>query len=231
MTTPCEPFDGIPDDQEPEVMPGFEAHPFTSAPWPPLSREQVVELHDALIAWRRAEERVGPHTRAEHNARTPGNVDDRLLDVLERLGIGAPPKRTWEQVKSSLVRLPLVFASPPTGAPGPVNWTSTFSTELYPEDDTWADLGRSLPVTQLYKSLAQDYETTPRTPDESYLMPKEQGLGDPGVVEAMRAKWERMVKSPSVGKSLSSDEAPSVRPPLGFAELTLSDDDSPTVDR
>ena len=79
----------------------FETEPWSvrqefREPWPPLSREQVVQLHEALVAWRRAEERVSRYNRAAYNARHPQNVDDLLLSLLVRLGIGAPPlPRTW----------------------------------------------------------------------------------------------------------------------------------------
>lgn len=58
-------------------------------PWPPLSREQVVELHEALVAWGRASMRC---------KRECGNWDDgyfadehlRLSRLLEHLNIGTP---------------------------------------------------------------------------------------------------------------------------------------------
>lgn len=73
-------------DQEPTVMPGFT----TSAtdPWPPLSREQVVELHEALVRFMR--------TCTE---REDFNWAARVLSVaLRQLGIGTPPTtRRWTE--------------------------------------------------------------------------------------------------------------------------------------
>ena len=72
------PFEGIPAGQEPEVMPGFTA-PATD-PWPPLSREQVVELHEALIEFLKA----------------PMRAPNRLAMRLLALNIGTPPQpRRW----------------------------------------------------------------------------------------------------------------------------------------
>lgn len=96
------PFEGIPAGQEPEVMPGFTA-PATD-PWPPLSREQVVELHEALIEFLKA----------------PMKAPNRLAMRLLALNIGTPPQsRRWtnddiqaalekrEEPTASLVSSPL----------------------------------------------------------------------------------------------------------------------------
>ena len=88
-----QPFEGIPAGQEPEVMPGFTAP--AAGPWPPLSREQVVELHEALVSFRTAYNECGGRT---------GNLGDPLMlqelwalgELLERLNIGTPPQpRRW----------------------------------------------------------------------------------------------------------------------------------------
>lgn len=84
------------DNPRPPDPPSMSIPLLDTSPWPPLSREQVVQLHEGLVAWRRAESRVGTHTRASYNARNPQNVDDQLFNLLVDLGIGSPPpKRTW----------------------------------------------------------------------------------------------------------------------------------------
>lgn len=63
------------------------------APWPPLSREQVVELHQELVEFYAGMKRcvdlgINDSARAAYA--------ERLTIVLHRLGIGSPPPtRTW----------------------------------------------------------------------------------------------------------------------------------------
>lgn len=92
--------------QEPTGMPGFEAARGGPLPpkvtlligegWPPLSREQVVELHEALVSF----------VQEMSSARKPMSSDDQqttiwgaavgLHGLLERLNIGTPPQpRRW----------------------------------------------------------------------------------------------------------------------------------------
>lgn len=87
------PFEGIPAGQEPEVMLGFTA-PATD-PWPPLSREQVVELHEALRAFQEDWALSMRLWGAMMDLKQRGAAA-RLSLALNGLGIGTPPQsRRW----------------------------------------------------------------------------------------------------------------------------------------
>lgn len=108
-------------DQEPTVMPGFTAPvdqdivrstsdqqvlaaPLGSydrlelEPWPPLSREQVVELHCALCDWSRAFKPALTPAECLGRMQTQLSADESLLALLQRLGIGTPaPTKRWSE--------------------------------------------------------------------------------------------------------------------------------------
>jgi len=115
------PLEGIPAGQEPTVMPGFTAPvdqdivrstadqqvlaaPLGSydrlelEPWPSLSREQVVELHCALCDWSRAFKPALTPAECLGRMQTQLSADESLLALLQRLGIGTPPKtKRWSE--------------------------------------------------------------------------------------------------------------------------------------
>ena len=80
--------------QDPNAPPesGMTSIPL-GAPWPPLSREQVAELHQELVEFYAGMKRcvdlgINDSARAAYA--------ERLTIVLHRLGIGSPPPtRTW----------------------------------------------------------------------------------------------------------------------------------------
>ena len=117
------PLQDVPDLQDPEVMPdpvmdrrltswaqqveaesdaaGHEAKP-SSPPWPPLSREQVVELHEALVAFQE-EMRTDDTTYRDNPValnQAHGAAARGLRMVLWSLNIGTPqpPPRQEENL-------------------------------------------------------------------------------------------------------------------------------------
>lgn len=83
-------------DLEPTVMPGFTA-PATD-PWPPLSREQVVELHEALRDFTTDMTSARAPMSDEDQANTIWSAAVELHGTLERLGVGTPPTtRRWTE--------------------------------------------------------------------------------------------------------------------------------------
>ena len=83
-------------DQEPTVMPGFTA--LATDPWPPLSREQVVELHEALRDFTTDMTSARAPMSDEDQANTIWSAAVELHGTLERLGIGTPPTtRRWTE--------------------------------------------------------------------------------------------------------------------------------------
>jgi hypothetical protein len=70
----------MPDNPRPLDCDGLSSIPL-GAPWPPLSREQVVALHEALVRFRRV-------CRDTLDFNWAGKV---LYETLRDLGIGSPP--------------------------------------------------------------------------------------------------------------------------------------------
>lgn len=83
--------------QDPNAPPesGMTSIPL-GAPWPPLSREQVVELHEGLVAFRgEMEASKGIRSHEDQQDMIWGAAVE-LDGLLVELGIGSPPPtRTW----------------------------------------------------------------------------------------------------------------------------------------
>lgn len=88
--------------QDPNVPPesGVTSIPL-GAPWPPLSREQVVKLHEALVAFRREMEASKGIRSHEDQQDMIWGAAVELDGLLVEMGIGSPPPkrtRTHEEV-------------------------------------------------------------------------------------------------------------------------------------
>ena len=83
--------------QDPNAPPesGMTSIPL-GAPWPPLSREQVVKLHEALVAFRREMEASKGIRSHEDQQDMIWGAAVELDGLLVEMGIGSPPPtRTW----------------------------------------------------------------------------------------------------------------------------------------
>jgi len=123
MQSPCDPFFGFPPGQDPEVMPGFLAPDPTSSltvtlplpgdpssqasPWPPLSREQVVKLHEALTEFLSMMDHGygGPNDEQMDAATAARRLEPKLLALgLGMLPIQTPRGRTISEIEPALSR-------------------------------------------------------------------------------------------------------------------------------
>ena len=160
MQSPCDPFLGFAPGQEPEVMPGFLA-PTTqrqegaqspeASPWPPLSRKQVVELHEALSRWLRA---IQSADNATDWASHVWSANDALRTCLLDMGIQPieepTPATKWAMLEAVLAVLAereakASLASSPLGVVKHNCWTCKHSRPERGGLLCWATTADALP--------------------------------------------------------------------------------------